>query len=374
MQSAAQGYLIYTLTGSAAYLGYVGFVSGVPSWVLMLYGGVIADRVSRRTLMMITQSAMMVLAFILAGLVFLGIVQPWHILILAFLLGIANAFDAPARQSFIVELVEREDMTNAIALNSTMFNTGAIVGPAVAGLVYALTGPAWCFTINGISFVAVIIALAMMNIKPVSAQHDRPSAIRAIVEGFRYIRAEQLVMTLVISVFVITIFGFGLITLIPAWAVTILHGDATTNGLLLSARGVGAVIGGLLIASMGSRKFRGKMWSVNSFILPLALAGFALSTWLPVSMFILAVMGFSLIAVLNNSNAMVQSLVPDALRGRVMAIYSLMLMGGTPIGSLLVGLMAERTSEQFTAFICAAVLLVFSGWIWLYRPYVRRMG
>lgn len=374
MQSAAQGYLVYELTGSAAYLGYVGFVSGLPSWLLILYGGVIADRVSRRTLLLITQTVMMVLAFVLAALVFLGVVQPWHILVLAALLGIANAFDAPARQSFLVELVEREDLTNAIALNSTMFNTGAIVGPAFAGLVYALTGPAWCFSINGISFIAVIFALALMKMPLRPAPVSRSSALQAIVEGVGYIRSEPLVFTLILAVFVLNVFGFGLITLVPAWAVTILHGDATTNGLLLSARGVGAVISGLIIASLSGSRFRGRMWSINSFILPLALAGFALSTWLPLSLVFLAVTGFALIAVLNNSNAMVQSRVPDDLRGRVMGIYSLMLLGGGPVGALLVGVMAERTTEQIAAYACVGILFLFSVWIWFFRPSVRQMG
>lgn len=374
MQSAAQGYLVYTLTGSSAFLGYVGFATGLPSWLLMMYGGVVADRVSRRTLMMITQSMMMVLAFVLAGLVFLDIVQPWHILVLAFLLGIANAFDTPARQSFVVELVEREDMTNAIALNATMFNIGAIIGPATAGVIYALTGPAWCFTINGVSFIALIIALSMMKIKPLPAQTHRSSARQAIGEGIRYIRSQKLVETLVLTVFVINVFGFGLVTLVPAWAVEVLGGDATTNGLLYSARGVGAVIGGLTIASLSSRQFRGKMWSISSLLLPVAIASFALSTWLPASLLILAVMGFCMISILNNSNAMVQSRVPDELRGRVMGIYSVMFMGGGPIGSLLIGQMAEYTSEQTTAFICGAFLLAFAVWILLKRPEMRRMG
>ncbi len=373
MQNAAQGYLVYTLTGSPAFLGYVGFVSGLPSWLFMLYGGLIADRVPRRSLMIITQSAMMILAFILAGLVFLNVVQPWHILVLAFLLGIANAFDAPARQSMVVELVSREDMTNAIALNATMFNTGAIVGPAIAGIVYALTGPAWCFTLNGISFIAVIVALAMMHIQPMPALNKRPAALNAILEGFDYVRSDRLVLTLVLTVFVLNVFGFGLVTLIPAWAVDILKGDVTTNGWMISARGIGAVIGGLLIASLSGRAFRGKMWTMSSFLLPLVMAFFAFTRWLPLSLFFLAGMGFSLITVLNNSNAMVQARVPDELRGRVMGLYTLMLMGGGPIGSLLVGLLADRASEPAAALVCAAVLLLFALLIWFKRPEVRQM-
>ena len=354
MQNTAQGYLMYTITGSAAYLGYVGFISGVPSWLFMIYGGLIADRVSRRTLLIITQSAMMILAFILAGLVFMNWVQPWHILVLAFLLGVANAFDTPARQSLVVDLVEREDMTNAIAFNGTMFNAGLIIGPAIGAAVYALTGPGWCFTINGISFIAVIIALVLMRITPAVVPPRRGSALAAIAEGFRYVRGNRLVLTLTLSVFVLNIVGFGPITLLPAWAVTILNGDVTTNGLLLSARGIGAVIGGLLIAAIASRGGRGKMWALSSILMPLTMIAFAASRNVPLSLLLMAMIGFTLVTVMNNSNAMVQSVVPDELRGRVMGLYSLMFMGGGPIGALLAGVLADRTSEPFTFYLCAA--------------------
>jgi MFS family permease len=373
MQSTAQGYLIYTLTGSVAYLGYVGFISGLPSLVLILYGGVIADRVHRRNLLIITQSAMMVLAFILAGLDFFNVVQPWHILALAFLLGIANAFDAPARQSFVLEMVNREDMTNAIALNGTMYNLGSIVGPAAAGLAYTLIGPAWCFTLNGISFIAVIIALAMMRITFNPPPFQRISVITAIREGLGYVRTERLVATLSVTTFVMNVFGFGLIVLIPAWAVSVLKGNAATNGLLLSSRALGAVIGGLVIASIAGHGKRGRLWSTSSFLLPLVMVGFALTRWQPLSYFFLAGMGFFLISIMNTNNAMVQSRVPDELRGRVMGIYSLMFMGGGPIGSLLVGEVASWISEPTTALLCAGALVLFAVFILLRRPEVRAM-
>src|SRR3989304_5482417 len=177
MQSTAQGYLVYELTQSPAYLGYVGFAAGVPSWLFMLYGGVIADRMSRRALLVITQTCMMFLAFLLAGLTFTGRVQAWHIVVMAFLLGTANAFDAPARQAFVLEMVDRQHLTNAIALNSTMFNLATAVGPAVAGITYSLFGPAWCFTINAFSFLAVIVALLLMKLKPVeqTGRHETAS-------------------------------------------------------------------------------------------------------------------------------------------------------------------------------------------------------
>ncbi len=373
MQNTAQGFLVYTLTGSAAYLGYVGFISGLPSWLFMFYGGVVADRVPRRTLMIITQSAMMVLAFILAGLVFLNWVQPWHILVLAFLLGVANAFDTPARQSLVVELVDREDVTNAIALNATMFNAGMIVGPAAGAAIYALTRPGWCFTINGLSFIAVILALVFMKLEPMPAAPRRGSALSAIAEGLRYVRGNRLVLTLSLSVFVMNIVGFGPITLLPAWSVSILRGDVTTNGLLLSARGIGAVIGGLIIAAFASRGGRGKMWTASSLIMPITMLAFTASRNVPFSLLLMGIAGFSLVAMMNNSNAMVQSIVPDALRGRVMGLYSLMFMGGGPLGALLVGLLADRTSEPFTFYLCAAGTVLFAAIIWIFRPEVREM-
>ncbi|NTW09631.1 MAG: MFS transporter, partial [Anaerolineaceae bacterium] len=219
MQVTAQGYLVYTLTGSAKWLGLVGFAAGVPSWLFTLYGGVIADRIPRRTMLIITQLVMMVLAFILTSLVYWNVVEPWHIVVLAFLLGIANAFDAPARQSFVVELVDREDLTNAIAINSTMFNLATVVGPAVAGLTYAAFGAAMCFAINGLSFLGVIIALLLMKLKPQPIVMDKGSTMLQIKEGIQYVKVKPVVIVLMTGLFFVSVFGFGLMTLMPVWAV-----------------------------------------------------------------------------------------------------------------------------------------------------------
>jgi MFS family permease len=239
MQSAAQGYLIYELTKSPAYLGYVSFAAGLPSWIFTLYAGAIADRIPRRTLMVITQSSMMLLAFILAALTFTNLVQPWHIIVLAFLLGIANAFDAPARQAFVVELVDRDVLTNAIAVNSTMFTSAIVVGPAVGGLTYAAVGPEWCFVLNGISFIAVIAALMMMKLKPIQRIQRKATAWSEIKDGLRYVWRDDRLRMLISNIGVTTLFGLSIATLIPAWSVDILGGDAKTNGFLLSARGFG---------------------------------------------------------------------------------------------------------------------------------------
>jgi predicted MFS family arabinose efflux permease len=321
---------------------------------------------------MLTQTGMMLLAFVLAGLVISGVVQAWHILVLAFFTGMVNAFDTPARQSFVVELVDRSDLTNAIALNATMFNSGAIMGPAVGGMLYALAGPEWCFTINGISFLAVIAALALMRINSQPIPAPRTRAIDAIAEGFNYVKSDRLIATLTFTVFYMNVFAFGLLTLMPAWAVNILHGDVTTNGVLLSSRGVGAVIGGLTIAALSGKGVRGKMWFIASLTVPLAMAAFAAARWLPISMAFLALMGLSLISVMNNSNALVQSRVPDGLRGRVMGLYSLMFMGGGPLGSLMVGQIAERFGEPPTLYFCAAMVMAYMIAVAVFRPEVRR--
>src|SRR6476469_3106762 len=281
MQTTAQGYLVFQLTQSPVYLGYVGFAAGVPAWLFTLYGGVIADRMSRRTLMLITQTAMMILAFVLAGLVFAGLVQPWQIVTLAFLLGVANAFDGPARLAFVVELVDREDLTNAIALNSSMFNLATATGPAMAGLVYVLVGPAWCFLLNGLSFLAVIWALLRMNLPPPKPSTKRASTWADLGEGVRYILREPAIRTLIGLVGMTSMFGISFATLFPAWAVDVLGGDATTNGLLQSARGLGALLSALMLASLGRFRFKGKLLTIGTFISPLLLLLFTLTRSLP---------------------------------------------------------------------------------------------
>ena len=373
MQSTAQGYLVYDLTKSPAFLGYVGFASGLPSWLFTLYGGVIADRVPRRTMLIITQTTMMLLAFLLAGLVFLDKIQAWQIVLIAFFLGIANAFDAPARQAFVVELVDREDLTNAIALNSTMFNSAIVVGPAVAGAVYAALGPAWCFAVNGLSFIAVIIALALMRLPPMAIQQKSRSTVHAIKEGIKYAYNERMTRTLILNMGVISLFGVSMMTLIPAWAVSVLGGDVRTNGLLLSARGLGALIGALMIAWLSHRGIRGKLWTAGSFVLPITMIAFSLARWLPVSMLILVFTGWSFMVQVNTSNALVQSKVPDELRGRVMSVFTLIFFGGMPLGSLWVGSMASRLGAPMTVVINAVILIAFAGFVLLRLPFIRRL-
>lgn len=370
MQSTAQGYLVFDLTKSAAYLGYVSFAAGLPTWLFTLFGGVIADRFPKRNLLVITQAFMMLLAAILAVLTFTGTVQPWHIIALSFFLGIANAFDAPTRQSFVAELVERRNLTNAIALNATMFNTGVVVGPAFAGLIYAWLGPGWCFTLNAISFVAVIIALFLMKISAVPRRAIQ-SPFKGLSEGLKAVISNKTIIVLLIMLGVSSIFAFGCLTLIPAWAVDVLKGDVRTNGLLLSARGVGSLGAGLLIANIGSKGFRGKIWTVGAISMPICLFIFSLFRSIPISLFFMALVGWTWIMVVNTSNALIQSNVSDELRGRVMGFYTLVMIGGQPLGALLTGLVADRIGEPVTFAICAGILMFVSVFLLTTQPWVR---
>ena len=371
MQTTAQGFLVYELTQSPAYLGYVGFASGVPTWVLTLYGGVVADRVPRRTLLIMTQSSMMVFAFILASITFLGLVQPWHILVLSFLLGTANAFDAPARQAFVSEMVGKEDLTNAIALNSTMFNSALAAGPAVAGITYAAFGPGWCFTINGITFIAVIVALSMMKIKPIEVQVHRDSVFRELKEGLRHVIAHQVIKVLFLVIAVNQLLVFSMSTLIPAWSVKILGGNATTNGFLYSSRGFGSLVGALMIASLGNFAYRGRLLTFGSFLAPILLVVFALLRWLPMSLLLLVGIGVGTILIMNLANAMIQTMTPERLRGRVMGAYTWVFFGSMPLGALWVGTLADRVGLSQAVIINGVLALTSAVLIWFFFPKLR---
>jgi MFS family permease len=373
MQTTAQGFLIFELTRSPAYLGYVGFAAGVPAWLFMLLGGVVSDRMPRRTVLVVTQTSMMALAFVLAGLTFAHMVRPWHILVLASLLGLANAFDAPARQSFVLEMIDRSDLTNAIALNATMFNTATAIGPAAAGLTYASFGPAWCFTLNGLSFTAVIAALLLMRLPPVPARTRTASALADLREALAYLASQPVIFVLIGLVGAMSLFGVSFVALMPAWAVTILHGDATTNGVLLSARGAGALAGALFIASLGRFTFKGRLLTAGLFAFPALLFVFAFLRWLPLSLVMLAGIGAGAILVMNLCNALVQTLVPDALRGRVMGVYTLTFFGMMPLGALWIGMVAQYAGAPKAVGIAAIASLTVAGLVWLKVPAIRRL-
>ncbi|MCU0244905.1 MAG: MFS transporter [Acidobacteria bacterium] len=338
----------------------------------MLYAGAIADRVPRRNLLVVTQTAMMLLAFATAALTFLGWIRPWHILIMAFGLGTANAFEAPARQAFLLEMVDREDMTNAIALNSAMFNTAMAVGPAAGGLIYGFLGPAWCFAINGATFVAVIAALRRMKLAPFAPPARRTSALADIREGLRYVAGHPLIRTVIGLIGLVSLFGVSFVTLFPSWAVRALNGDARTNGFLQSSRGLGALVAALLIASLGRFHFRGRLLTVGTFALPVTVALFGLVRWLPLALLFAFGSGLAQILIFNLANALVQTHSPDALRGRVMGIYTLTFFGLMPLGALWVGFAAEHAGQPAAILGGAAVMLGAAAALAVFMPHLRR--
>jgi MFS family permease len=373
MQITAQGFLVYELTRSTVYLGFVSFAAGIPPWLFALYGGVIADRVSRRSLLIVTQTAMMLLAFVLAGLTFAHLVRPWHIVALAFGLGMANAFDAPARQAFVVELVARENLTNAIALNSTMFNIGTTIGPAAAGLLYAAVGPAWCFALNGLSFIAVIAALAAMLLPRPARMAAGRSAVRELLYGLRFVARHRVIRTLIIALGLMSLFGFSLMSLMPAWATSVLGGDARTNGWLLSARGLGSLAGAVMIASLASTTRKGALRALGSFLVPVSLIAFAAVRALSLSLLFLAAAGWAFMVFFNSTNALVQMHVPDELRGRVMSIYTLTFFGLMPVGALMAGAVAAHLGAPWTVVVTSLVLMLAALVVWWRVPELTRL-
>jgi MFS family permease len=338
----------------------------------MLYGGVIADRFSRKNILIITQTIMMILAFILALFTFTHIVQPWHIIVLTFFLGIANAFDAPARQAFVNELVPKEDLLNAIALNSMMFHTAAAIGPAVAGITYAFLGPGWCFVINGISFLAVIYNLLKMKFEPSTKKTMNKSVSRDLMDGLKYLKTQKQILLIMLIVSFSTMFGLSIATLFPAWAVKILHGDAATNGLLQASRGVGAVFCSLVIASFSKFLARGKILIFGLASLPIFMILFSFNSSFVLSALILVGIGAGIIAVNNLANGLIQTLVSEEFRGRVMGVYSFSFFGFMPIGALWIGTLAEQFTSPKAIMINAVILLIFTIIIWFLSPRLRK--
>ncbi len=373
MQTTAQGYLVYQLTHSAAYLGIVSFANGMPSWIFMLFGGVVADRMSRRQLLIITQSVMMLLAFILVALVVTNTILPWHIVVLSFLLGIANAFDAPTRLAFVSELVDKESLTNAIAINSMMFNGAAIFGPGIAGLVYGWLGASWCFLINGLSFLAVILALLMMKLSKPTRSNSSKSVFGEAKEGLNYALHHDTIRMVLFNLAFVSFFAGGMVALIPAWAVKVMGGDAKLNGLLLSSRGLGAVLGAMIIATLSHRNIKGKLWLIGLSTLPITLFLLTFSPWVTLSVLVMLATGISFMLSVNTSNAIVQSLLEEQLRGRVMSIFSLVFFGFMPLGSLVLGSWAEKWGEHSAVFLSGLMLSLLALFTWIFRPHLKNI-
>lgn len=357
MQNVAQSWLIYRLTGSAALLGLIGFAGQIPIFVLAPLGGVIADRLNRHRVLIATQSAMMVLALALAALTLGGVVREWHIFVLSTFLGIANAFDIPTRQAFLAETVSREDIVNAIALNSSMLNGARIVGPAIAGLVVAAFGEGWCFLLNGISYMAVIGALLVMHIDPPPRPDAHVSTWESIVEGFAYSWNTKPVRALLLLLGLVSVMGMPYSVLMPIIAASVLGGGANAYGLLMSASGVGALAGAALLTFRRHLRGLGRWVAVSAVSFGISLIAFSFSRDLWLSALLLVPAGFFMMVEMAASNTLIQSMIPNRLRGRVMSVYSMMFMGMAPLGALIAGALASPLGAPRTVALGGSICM-----------------
>jgi MFS family permease len=360
MQQVAQSWLIYRLTHSAMLLGLVGFAGQIPSFIFGPLGGYVADRFDRRRTIIVTQVLSMILAFILAALTLAGVIHEWHIFVLAALLGIVNAFDLPVRQTYLVEMVDREDLMNAIALNSSMFNGARVVGPAIAGLLVAAIGEGWCFFTNAVSYIAVIAGLLMMTTPRMERQAKTTSALANIVEGFRYVAHTAPIRALLLLVGLASFAGMPYSVLMPLFADQIFHSGARGLGILMGASGTGALIGSLMLAMRSTVRGLGTWVVVAAMLFAGSAIGFAFSRNFVLSCVLLVLLGIGMMVQMSSSNTLIQSMVPDALRGRVMAVYTMMFVGFGPIGALIAGSMAERYGAPMTV-VAGAVLTILGA-------------
>jgi MFS family permease len=313
----------------------------------------------------------MVLAFLLAALTLTGTVQVWHILVLATSLGVANAFDIPARQAFLVEMVGKEDLMNAIALNSSMFNGARIVGPAIAGILVAMIGEGWCFFANAVSYVAVIAGLMMMRVRRPSRKPPSGSPLTQIVEGFRFVGHTHPIRAILLLLGLTSLVGMPYTVLMPVFADRILHGGARGLGILMSATGVGALLAALTLASRTGVRGLGRLvaYSCGGFGASLVLFAASRSFWLSTA--VLVPVGFCMMLQMASSNTLIQTMVPDHLRGRVMSVYSMMFMGMAPFGALMGGALADRLGAPLTVTLGAVACMGGAGWFGLNLPTIR---
>ncbi len=376
MQSVAQAWLVYRLTGSSLLLGSVAFASQFPVFLIAPFGGTTADRHNRHRVIIGTQTASMILAFILAALTLTDAVRVWHIFVLAAGLGVVNAFDIPARQAFLMDMVGREDLMNAIALNSSMFNSARVIGPAVAGVLVAQIGEGWCFFANAVSYIAVIAGLLMMRVQSTVAERHG-SALAHIVEGFRFVNRARPIRVLLLLLALMSLVGMPYAGLMPVFADDILHSGARGLGLLMGSTGVGALIGAVALAAKEDLKGLGKWVAVCLGSFGIFLILFAMSRQFWASAALLLPVGGAMMVGLASSNTLIQAMVPDELRGRVMAVYSMMFMGMAPIGALFAGVVANALGAPWTVaiggIVCIAAALVFAARLPLIRGEARRL-
>ena len=361
IQSVAVSWLVYRLTGSPVMLGLVGFATQFPYFFSPI-GGVLADRFNRRKLLILTQTLMALQAVLLAWLTLTETIGVWTVFYLALLLGVIGLFELTARQSFIVEMVGKEDLMNAIALNSSMYNMGRVIGPSIAGILVASIGEGWCFAVNAISFIAVIIGLLLMRLPAAPPRLERTSPLEQFREGARYVLGHQPTKVLLANLAVLSIFNYPAIVLMPVFADRILSGGGGGGpralGFLLTSFGAGALSGALLMASRTGLIGLSRRIVHATLIYSCALVAFSMVSWLPLACLLVAISGGGIMTQIASTNTALQSITPDHLRGRVVGYYGMMFLGMVPIGSLLAGWLGDWIGVRWTVALSAAVCIL----------------
>lgn len=374
MTQIATVWLVYDLTQSAFMLGIVGFTSQIPSFVLAPFGGAFVDRFSRHQILIGTQILAMGQSLALATLALSGAIQIWHVFALSLFQGIINAVDAPARQVFVFELVEqREDLANAIAINSTMFNGARLIGPALGGLLIARVGEGYCFLIDGLSYIAVIMALLAMRLVPTDIPMMAGSHLQKIKEGFVYAFSSPPIRSILLLSGLVSLMGMQYAVLVPVFADKILKGDAQTLGFLMAASGVGAIFGGVYLATRRSVIGLGKFIVISPSVLGTGLIIFSLSRFLPLSLFAMLLIGLGTILQISAGNIILQTIVDDDKRGRVMSLYTMSFLGMTPFGNLLGGTLGDRIGVTDTLIIAGIVCILGSIYFSRQLPALKKI-
>lgn len=363
MQNTAQSWLVYDLTHSKFLLGMVAALGSLPMLLFSMLGGALADRLPKRSILLVTQTVAMCLAFIMFALILFGWIKVWHIALIAALGGAVMAFDMPARQAFVVDMVGKEYLMNALALNSSMFNGARIVGPAIAGLLMAVNISA-CYLLNALSFLAVIVGLKMMELPAMSPKPKSQTVWRQSLDGFGYVRRSARVQTLLLLIGTAGVFGWSYSVLMPAFAREVLHVRESGFGTLISANGLGAVLGALSVATFGDRIRRDRLIVGGMLWFSLMIVCFAVFHYYYLSLLFLAAAGFGGITFMSTCNTVLQTSVPDEYRGRVMGVWALMFAGATPLGNFQAGALGQHVGLSETVVIGASICALMAVWMW----------
>jgi MFS family permease len=363
MQSVAQGWLVYSLTKSPFYLGLVAAAGSLPILLFTLAGGIVADRFRKRNLLLMTQALSIIPALVLGILTDFNLIAVWHVALMATLLGSVNAFDIPARQAFLVEMVGKSNLTNAIALNSAAFNGARMIGPVIAGMTIAYIGLPSCFYLNAVSFVAVIIALSKINIRG-EIKESSNGFIRDFTEGIQFMKSKPEIYRIILLIAVFSLIGIPYITFLPVFAVEVFRTGPKGLGFLVSAAGTGALTAALSLAFKGDIKEKNRFMSISALCFSFSLLAFSLSKIFYLSIVILIFIGWGIVSFLATANSFIQLSVPDNLRGRAMSVYALVFLGTAPLGNSLLGVLADSfgtaRAVSISAIICIIASIIFS--------------